>query len=226
MVVTDGAPTFDTRFPLVYVQPSWAIFDDVPMLQISYLAWFSERPSTGAIDLLSGRLDGLIWRVTIAPDGRPMLYDSIHPCGCYHLFFPVPPTVLKDRPINDPGEGTAVPTAAPALGPNQRMVLHVGSGNHYLRALSAADTDAFGPSRYKFASMDALRSLPLPTGGTWSLYGPHGMVTGTDRGERFLLWPMGIPNPGAMRQWGTHATAFVGRRHFDDPFLIDRAFLR
>jgi hypothetical protein len=37
---------------------------------------------------------------------------------------------------------------------------------------------------------------------------------------------MGIPNPGAMRQWGTHATAFVGRRHFDDPFLIDRAFLR
>ena len=226
MVSTDGAPTFDTRFPLVYVQPSWAIFDDVPILQISYLAWFSERPSTGAMDIMSGRLDGLIWRVTIAPDGRPMLYDSIHPCGCYHLFFPAPPIVLKDHAINDPGEGAVVPIAAPALGPNQRIVLHIGSGNHYLRALSAADTDAFGPSRYKFASMDALRSLPLPAGGTWSLYGPQGMVTGTDRGERFLLWPMGVPNPGAMRQWGTHATAFVGRRHFDDPFLIDRAFLR
>jgi hypothetical protein len=27
-----------------------------------------------------------------------------------------------------------------------------------------------------------------------------------------------------MRQWGHHPTAFVGRRHFDDPYLIDRLF--
>jgi hypothetical protein len=27
-----------------------------------------------------------------------------------------------------------------------------------------------------------------------------------------------------MRQWGTHATAFVGRRHFDDADLIERRF--
>jgi len=30
--------------------------------------------------------------------------------------------------------------------------------------------------------------------------------------------------PGAMRQWGRHATAFVGRRHFDDADLIERRF--
>jgi hypothetical protein len=35
---------------------------------------------------------------------------------------------------------------------------------------------------------------------------------------------MGIANPGAMRQWGTHATAFVGRRHFDDADLFERRF--
>jgi hypothetical protein len=29
-----------------------------------------------------------------------------------------------------------------------------------------------------------------------------------------------------MRQWGTHATAFVGRRHFDAPDLIEKAFER
>jgi hypothetical protein len=29
-----------------------------------------------------------------------------------------------------------------------------------------------------------------------------------------------------MRQWGRHATAFVGRRHFDEPFLIERYFTR
>jgi hypothetical protein len=27
-----------------------------------------------------------------------------------------------------------------------------------------------------------------------------------------------------MRQWGRHATAFVGRRHFDDADLLDRYF--
>jgi hypothetical protein len=27
-----------------------------------------------------------------------------------------------------------------------------------------------------------------------------------------------------MRQWGRHATAFVGRRHFDDPHLLDAYF--
>jgi hypothetical protein len=35
---------------------------------------------------------------------------------------------------------------------------------------------------------------------------------------------MGIRSPGAMRQVGRHAIAFVGRRHFDDPFLIPALF--
>ena len=75
----------------------------------------------------------------------------------------------------------------------------------------------------------ALRSAPLPRalgGGRRSLYGPDGLVDGTERLERFLLWPMGIASPGATRQWGHHATAFVGRRHFDDVDLFERAFRR
>jgi hypothetical protein len=28
-----------------------------------------------------------------------------------------------------------------------------------------------------------------------------------------------------MRQWGRHATAFIGRRHFDDPWLVERYFV-
>jgi hypothetical protein len=27
-----------------------------------------------------------------------------------------------------------------------------------------------------------------------------------------------------MRQWGRHATAFIGRRHFDEPWLLERYF--
>ena len=39
-----------------------------------------------------------------------------------------------------------------------------------------------------------------------------------------LFRPMGVPEPGAMRQWGRHATAFVGRRHFDDADLFEKYF--
>jgi len=31
---------------------------------------------------------------------------------------------------------------------------------------------------------------------------------------------MGVPDPGALRIHGTHAIAFIGHRHFDDPRLL------
>jgi hypothetical protein len=64
----------------------------------------------------------------------------------------------------------------------------------------------------------------VPGGGRRSLFDPDGLVAGSERGERWLFWPMGVREPGAMRQWGHHATAFVGRRHFDDPDMMDRYF--
>jgi hypothetical protein len=33
---------------------------------------------------------------------------------------------------------------------------------------------------------------------------------------------MVIASSGQMRQWGRHATAFLGRRHCGDPTLIER----
>jgi hypothetical protein len=61
--------------------------------------------------------------------------------------------------------------------------------------------------------------------GARSAYGPDGLVAGTERAERFLFWPMGIASAGQMRQWGKHATAFVGRRHFDDADLFEKRFV-
>ena len=59
-----------------------------------------------------------------------------------------------------------------------------------------------------------------------SLFNDHGYVPGSQRAERWLLWPMGIAHPGTMRQWGLQATAFVGRRHFDEPDLFENQFFR
>ena len=77
---------------------------------------------------------------------------------------------------------------------------------------------------YELADYDQLRSMPQTDGTSRSLFRPDGLIAGTERGERLLFWPMGIASAGAMRQWGHHATAFVGMRHFDDPDLIEKAF--
>jgi hypothetical protein len=119
-----------------------------------------------------------------------------------------------------------VPTPAPRLEEGQRMVLWLATRSHYLVGLSIIDDGETDGVRYAVADDNDLRSLPIPGGGRRSLFEADGLVAGTERMERFLLWPMGIASPGAMRQWGTHATAFVGRRHFDDPDLIEKAFVR
>lgn len=56
--------------------------------------------------------------------------------------------------------------------------------------------------------------------------GDPSLVPQSYRKERWILWPTGVLSPGAMRQWGRHAVAFVGERHFDDPYLVERIFCR
>ena len=84
--------------------------------------------------------------------------------------------------------------------------------------------DADSLVRYSLRPYDELRSLPRAAGVHSSAFGPDGLIAGTERAERFVLWPMGIASPGAMRQWGRQPTALVGRRHFDDPDLLERRF--
>ena len=57
------------------------------------------------------------------------------------------------------------------------------------------------------------------------MFDQNGVGIGTERLERFILWPTGVLSPGAMRQWGRQAVAFVGTRHFDDPFFMDKIFM-
>ena len=206
----------------VYVHPAYTRYGERLLLQLVYTIWFPERPARGAVDFLAGHLDGIIWRVTLAPDGEPLVYDSIHPCGCYHLFFPTPRA--RPRPAPDALEEWAfAPQSLPRVGEEERPVVRLASGTHYIEGVSLVR----GPdslTRYVFHAYDELRSLPRLDGGRASAFGPDGLIAGTERLERFFFWPTGVPSAGAMRQWGRHATAFIGRRHFDDADLIERRF--
>jgi hypothetical protein len=219
-----GVPRIVSRLPVVYRRASHARYQGKALLQLNYWLWFPERPKGAGWDILAGHLDGLLWRVTLAPDGMPWVFDAIHPCGCYHLFFPTARAAPKAQP--DTLDETAfVPQTLPPVGPGARVELRIESGTHYLQRIVLRDAPAQGAMEYVFAEDDSLRSLSLPGGGRRSLFRPDGIVPGSERGERWLFWPMGVPEPGAMRQWGRHATAFVGRRHFDDPGLLEQYFV-
>jgi hypothetical protein len=219
----DGLPQVVSRRPVVYRRVSHARYEGRALLQLNYSIWFPERPRGAGWDILGGRLDGVMWRVTLAPDGEPLLFDSIHACGCYHLFFPTERARLK--PQADTLDETAlVPQTLPRIGPRPPVTLRLAAGTHYIERVVIGAASGGAPFEYAFREDDALRSVELPGGGRRSAFRPDGIVPGTERGERWLFWPMGVPEPGAMRQWGRHATAFVGRRHFDDPGLLERYF--
>jgi hypothetical protein len=214
-------PEVEAADPAVYKHAAYTRYKGRNLLQLVYTLWFPERPAQSSNDLLAGKLDGVVFRVTLSHDGTPLVYDTMHPCGCYHMFFTTPRAVALPQP---PGqtEWALIPQKLRAIGPTDRLVVRIASATHYVERVYRDQDDSL--ARYELRPYDELRSLRQMRGNTRSIFGPDGIIAGTERGERFLFWPMGIANAGAMRQWGRHATAFVGRRHFDDADLLERRF--
>ncbi len=222
---TGDRPWVDTDRPAVFRLVSQTRFEGEVLLQLNYMVWFPARPRTGPLDLLGGELDGIVWRVTLDRYGVPLIYDSMHLCGCYHMFFPTARLRPRSPAADVHEEAIFIPQRLPADGGSRRAVIRVASGSHYLRQVYF-EAEPTAEVHYAWQDYHKLRSLHLPDGGRRSLFGPDALVVGSERGERWLFWPMGIASPGAMRQWGHHATAFVGRRHFDEAGLIGRYFER
>jgi hypothetical protein len=213
-------PEVDVSRPTAYRRIAFTRYSGRTLVQLVYMIWFPERPQSSSLDPVSGKLDGIVFRVTLDQSGHPLVYDSIHLCGCYHMFFPTP----RVRPIPPPDpkvEWAFVPRTLPTIEAPQRVLVRVTTRNHYLTDVRP-DAGGHGVI-YTMADDGELRTLPTADG-TRSAFGPSGIVPGTDRVERLVTWPLGIESAGAMREWGRHATALVGRRQFDDADLIERRF--
>lgn len=216
-----GRRSFAPTRPQVFQRLGWSRMDGRWHLQLIYQFWFSERPKPHALDLFGGELDGLIWRVTLDQQGHALLYDAIHPCGCWHAFY-LPtgsPWVFRQ-----PADQEARLARRLSIDGKSGATLWLSSGEHSLRWVDARRSK-YPAMLYSQQPLEQLRQLAHPQGSR-SLYDRHGLVPGSERLERWLLWPSGVRSPGAMRQWGRHATAFVGRAHFDDQDLLERYFRR
>ncbi|MGR8942266.1 MAG: hypothetical protein ACU83V_10745 [Gammaproteobacteria bacterium] len=215
-----GQPRLNTGQPIVYQTHAYTRWQGRILLQLIYQIWLPAREKTGLTDLFGGELDSVIWRVTLNPEGVPIAYDSIHACGCYYLLLPA--QGYRSIAPKDGAEAVLSPKRIVDFEPGKRLLLRLQARTHYLQQTEwILETELMPAKSYQIAAYDALLALPLPDGSRRSLFGTDGIIAASARAERFLLWPFGVPSPGAMRQWGVHATSFTGRRYFDDPYLLE-----
>ena len=219
----DKNPAIDTNRPISFQRLSFTRFKGKILTQLNYVIWFPARPKEHAFDIFGGFLDGLTYRVTLNSDGLPLLYETVHNCGCYHKFYPTDRLQVLEK--TGYAEKPLV-LRAPAADPNSaRMVIALDTRSHYVKSLYTLPrklkTESVG---YLLADYDQLRSLKYSEHEHRSFFKEDSLVNGSERLERYILWPTGVLSPGAMRQLGRHSVAFVGKRHFDDPNLMDNIF--
>jgi hypothetical protein len=188
-------PQVEAAEPTMYVQAAYTRYGEHLLLQLVYTLWFPERPARDTFEPGSGPLDAVVWRVTLAPDGEPILYDSIHACGCFHAFFPTPRARART--------GVFVPQALAHAAEDERPVLTLASATHDIEGVRLS-RDAESLVRYTVRPYDELRSMPRLTGGHASAFGADGTMAGSK-----------------ARQWGRQT---IGRYHFDDGDLLERRF--
>ncbi len=223
LVWNGECPDVDQEKPTVYYYFSNAFLKGRPILQINYVIWFSERAGKKAPGIERGHLDGLTLRVSLDEQGKPFMVDIVNDCGCYHLFAPEKTRVdqIISKPLKfDP----FVPQWLPDLLPDQRLGVRLNSGWHQVQRLIAGEGFP-APIPYELVPYDVLEVLPRGDGRTESIFNSKGIAKCSERIERFILFSMGIPRIGSMRQRGHHAIELIGRAQFDDPTLFDESFI-
>jgi hypothetical protein len=222
--IREGVLDVDTEEPLTYTLLSFTRFGKEILTQLNYIIWFRSRPKEGPLDIYGGFLDGLNYRVTLDTRGNPLLYETIHNCGCYYKAYPT--DRLQVREEIDYAEPPLILSAADLDPAKHFVTVAMETRTHFVQHLYPLSRELQpGISGYAFADYGELRSLPCSEGERRSMFGQDSIASGSERLERFILWPTGVLSPGAMRQSGRHPVAFVGERHFDDPFFMDNMFI-
>ena len=208
--------------PAAYYFFSHAYFKGEPILQINYVIWFSARDGPNSPVIERGRVDGLTVRVNLSPDGSPFMVDIMNNCGCYHFYVPRKEKVQKILPV-PMAIDAFVPTWLPDSFPQKRLAVRLKSGWHQVENIGT-DSVSAGSIFYKLMPYSELETLPRDGHANESMFTSTGIGKNSERIEPLLFFPMGIPDIGSMRQRGHHAVKFIGRAHFDDPYLFDEHF--
>lgn len=161
-------PEVDAAEPAVYVSHSYARYEEHALLQLIYTVLFPA--------------DRITWRVTLAPDAEPLLYDAVGADGC-HATVLTPRARLRDGAVSE----------LAAAGEGVRPLLAIGAGAHELRALRLVHgSDSL--ARYTLRPYDELRSSPTLDGRNRAAAGEPALPSG-ERLEARLVLDLAEPRP-------------------------------
>lgn len=197
LVWTEDGLEVDPSQPTVYFQPTFARVGDQGLVQYHYVLWFA---------LADGGIDGLIWRVTLDPRGRPLVHESLDAQGQRHQWFPA--QALEARADLD------LNLAAP-LGVGQ-IAVTLSPDGHQVLEVAPRRAEAYPEETpYRLALYEDLLTLPLPGGGSRSAFDAQGRLrTDASQTRQPILWQL-----GQLRL--KHADAPLP---FDDPRLLEAYF--
>jgi hypothetical protein len=134
-------PEIDATDPAVYVRHSYARYEDRALLQVIYTVLFPENR--------------IAWRVTLAPDAEPLVYEASGADGCYAVIL-TPRARLRERSL-------PVMRELPRLRDDARPLVAVAAGTHRIDVREVvAGTDSL--ARYELRPYAELRSAPALEG--------------------------------------------------------------
>lgn len=219
----DHAVKINYERPVVYYYITYGFIRDEPALQINYTLWYTERPAPHTPWMERGPIDGITARVSLDANGLPIMVDVMNNCGCYHFFVPRKDSIERVIPkpfFFDP----LVTSWLPEPFPKEHISLRIHSGWHQVRNISAGKIpeDAIA---YELVPYEELESLPHSDGRRESVFDPYGIMKSSKSIEPFILFSMGVPAVGYMRQRENHPTKLLRVEHFTDPGFFDKNFL-
>ena len=215
----NNIPGFKSTSAFVYTTLTFGRYRGQVITQLNYSIWFKRRPAKGVVDILAGEFDALVWRVNLLPSGEVLAYDSIHQCGCWYRVYPGQGFRLEsDKQFFQ--EPVIAPKNLPTPQGNARVVLYLEADTHQLINVDVDSNSSANINKmhYSLLPYEVLYKLRNEKA---SIFDEAGILRNSQRPERWLLWTSGIESPGAMRDFGYHAIAFIGQRHFDDAYLLD-----
>ena len=223
VVWNDGTVAIDQRRPAIYYYITTSFISRVPVVQINYTLWYSERSGEKTPSYEKGPLDGLTLRISLDRNGQPVMADIMNNCGCYHFYAPPKERVDKIVPSRN-GLYPFLPVWLPPDYPDKPLTLRVNSGWHQVEHLFASEAPA-DATIYRLIPYDRMEALPRADGSYESVFTAEGIMKNSTRIEPYIFFSVGIHDIGYMRQRSHHAVKMIGRAHFTDPDIFDGNFV-
>jgi len=230
----------DTKAPSVYAYHSDTLIGGERHAQLTYTYWFPRHPKLKFGDAEAGDIEGATLRITLDRDGRPLIFETLLNCGCYHRCYPS--DALESAACDSfgaPLKGKRfcverkvagrmdwiLPEVVdvPAVG-ERRPILFSRAGYHGPAGITfdrkeLADRTVRAERAYQLRRYDELEHLSVDDG-YGSMFLDNGLVRGAERLEGALLALTGMLSAGQPRQRGTQLLHW-DQYDLDDPHLLE-----